>query len=68
MFTPMRITSSSEMRELDRIADQEYGLDATVLMENAGRAAAEILLERYPDAGKTTEILVFAGKKIRGAA
>jgi NAD(P)H-hydrate epimerase len=62
MFTPLRITSSSEMRELDRIADQEYGLDATVLMENAGRAAAEILLERYPDAGRSTEILVFAGK------
>jgi NAD(P)H-hydrate epimerase len=50
------------MRELDRIADQEFGLDASILMENAGRAAAQIIAEKYPHAGRTTEILVFAGK------
>ncbi len=59
---PMRITTSAEMRELDRIADQEYGLDAAILMENAGRAATQLLLEKYPHAGRTNEILVFAGK------
>lgn len=58
----LRICSSAEMRELDAIADREYGLDATLLMENAGRAVAQLVLERYPDAGKSTEILVFAGK------
>lgn len=62
MTHPLRICSSLEMRELDRLADKEYGIDATVLMENAGRAASQILLEKYPDAGKNTEILVFAGK------
>lgn len=50
------------MRELDRLADQEYGIDSTLLMENAGRAAAQIILEKYPDAGNSSEILVFAGK------
>jgi NAD(P)H-hydrate epimerase len=58
----MRICTSSEMRELDRVAEQEYGLDAAVLMENAGRAAAQIIAEKYPHAGRTTEILVVAGK------
>lgn len=58
----LRICSNTEMRELDRIADQEYGLDATLLMENAGRAASQVILERYPEAGRSTEILVFAGK------
>lgn len=58
----LRICSSTEMRELDRVAELEYGLDAVLLMENAGRAASQILLERYPDAGRTTEILIFAGK------
>lgn len=58
----LRICSSHEMRELDRIAEQDYGIDARLLMENAGRAAAQIILERYPQAGKGTEILVFAGK------
>jgi hydroxyethylthiazole kinase-like uncharacterized protein yjeF len=58
----MRICTAAEMRELDAIADREYGLDATILMENAGRAAAQIILERYPHAGRTSELLIFAGK------
>ena len=62
MPMPMRICTSHEMRELDRIAEQEYGIDATLLMENAGRAAAQILLEHFPHAGRTSEILIFAGK------
>lgn len=61
-FGMLRICSSAEMRELDRIAEQEYGIEAHILMENAGRAATQILLEKYPNAGKTTEVLVFAGK------
>ncbi len=60
--TPLRITTASEMRELDRISEQEYGIDAMLLMENAGRAATQILLEKLPHAGKEAEILVFAGK------
>lgn len=58
----LRICTAAEMRELDSVADREYGLDATILMENAGRAAAQILIERYPHAGRSTEVLVFAGK------
>jgi NAD(P)H-hydrate epimerase len=50
------------MREIDSIADSEYGLDAGVLMENAGRAAAQIILDRLPNVGLKGEILVFAGK------
>src|SRR5688572_23723177 len=57
-----RICSNQEMRELDRIAEQEYGITPEILMENAGRAAVTILFEYYPNAGKDTEILVFAGK------
>jgi hydroxyethylthiazole kinase-like uncharacterized protein yjeF len=58
----LRICTAAEMRELDSVADREYGLDATILMENAGRAASQILIERYPHAGRTSEVLVFAGK------
>lgn len=58
----LRICTAAEMRELDSVAEREYGLDATILMENAGRAAAQIMLERYPHAGRTTEVLIFAGK------
>ena len=58
----MRICGSLEMRELDRIAEADYLIDATLLMENAGRAATQILLEQFPEAGQKSEILVFAGK------
>jgi len=59
---PLRICTASEMQEIDRIAEQEYGIDAAILMENAGRAAAQAIIDRYPEAGRQTEILVFAGK------
>ena len=60
--SPMRICSSTEMRQLDLIAEKDFGIEANLLMENAGRAATQILLEKYPLAGRTTEILIFAGK------
>lgn len=62
MSIPMRICTSGEMRELDRVAESEYGIDADILMENAGRGAVQVLFEKYPEAGKSSEILVFAGK------
>ncbi|MCS7047498.1 MAG: NAD(P)H-hydrate epimerase, partial [Gemmataceae bacterium] len=36
--------SSAQVRELDRRAAADYGLTTAVLMENAGRGAAEVLL------------------------
>ncbi|MBC7386039.1 MAG: NAD(P)H-hydrate dehydratase [Cryobacterium sp.] len=57
----MRVTTSQEMREIDHIAEEEYGISPDMLMENAGRSASQILLENYPGAGTDTEILVFAG-------
>jgi hydroxyethylthiazole kinase-like uncharacterized protein yjeF len=63
MLAPaLRICSSQEMRTIDAIAESEYGIDASILMENAGRAAAQLILDRFPGAGKTSEVLVFAGK------
>jgi NAD(P)H-hydrate epimerase len=58
----VRVVGNQEMRALDEKAQREYHLDQQVLMENAGQTAARLLLEKYPHAGRTTEILVFAGK------
>src|SRR5690349_9388962 len=58
----MRICTSAEMRNIDLLADREFGLDAAILMENAGRAASQILFEKLPRAGLDSEILIFAGK------
>ena len=42
-MTDMLLTRE-EVRDLDRRAIEEYGVPGTVLMENAGRGTAELLL------------------------
>ena len=59
---PLRICTSAEMKHLDEIAEKEYQIRPQILMENAGRAAVQILFDPYPRAGREKEILVFAGK------
>ena len=41
--------SRAQVRELDRRAIDEFGVPGVVLMENAGRGAAELLLRLNPD-------------------
>ncbi|NDG83872.1 MAG: NAD(P)H-hydrate dehydratase [Proteobacteria bacterium] len=58
----LRICTNQEMRLLDKTAETEMGIGPVLLMENAGRAACEIIVREYPDAGIEGEIIVFAGK------
>lgn len=61
----MRLVTSSEMRELDRLTIQELGLPGAVLMENAGRGAARVFLEHFePPAG--AQVLVVCGRGNNG--
>ena len=39
----MKIALVEEMRRIDKLAEETYGMDALLLMENAGRAAADAL-------------------------
>jgi NAD(P)H-hydrate epimerase len=43
---------SPSIREADRIASEKLGVPGIVLMENAGRGAAETLLRKYPHCRK----------------
>jgi NAD(P)H-hydrate epimerase len=54
--------SRAEVRELDRRAIEEYGVPGVVLMENAGRGAAEILVSL----GVHGRVLVCCGKGNNG--
>ncbi|HEY1192284.1 MAG TPA: NAD(P)H-hydrate epimerase [Gemmata sp.] len=56
MFT----LSRSEVRELDRRAVEEFGVPGVVLMENAGRGAAELLMRLNPER-KATVVLCGPG-------
>src|SRR5690348_11013786 len=41
----MHIVTVDEMRDLEARAEREYGLTSHILMENAGKSAADILVE-----------------------
>jgi NAD(P)H-hydrate repair Nnr-like enzyme with NAD(P)H-hydrate epimerase domain len=41
----MHIVTVAQMRELEARAKHEYGLTSSILMENAGRSAVEILAQ-----------------------
>lgn len=46
----MKIVTSAEMREFDRVTSERYGIPSLTLMENAGTAVAEFALSAYPSA------------------
>jgi len=60
----MKITTVSEMREMDRTAVEKYAIPELILMENAGVAAFSVLEEKIGVAGK--RILVFCGSGNNG--
>jgi NAD(P)H-hydrate epimerase len=54
----MRPLTCAEIRELDRRAIQDFGLPGVVLMENAGRSAAELLVQL----GAAGRVVIVCGK------
>ncbi|TWT93187.1 NAD(P)H-hydrate epimerase [Stieleria varia] len=50
--------SREQVRSVDRIAIQEFGIRGVVLMENAGRGAAEVIHRLYPG----NRIVLLCGK------
>ncbi|HAK89301.1 MAG: hypothetical protein A2X55_07365 [Nitrospirae bacterium GWB2_47_37] len=45
----MKVVTSQEMREIDRITIKDYGIPSLVLMERAGLAVASKVRELYPE-------------------
>ncbi len=54
--------SRTEVRELDRRASEEFGVPSIILMENAGRSAAEVLLSL----GGGNRVVICCGKGNNG--
>src|SRR5713101_7023877 len=59
----MKIVTADEMREVDRLTSERFGIPALTLMENAGTAVAEFVMTRYPSAKR---IGVICGKGNNG--
>jgi ADP-dependent NAD(P)H-hydrate dehydratase / NAD(P)H-hydrate epimerase len=59
----MKITTAAEMREIDRVTTERYGVPSLTLMENAGTHVAEYVLRRY---ARAEHICVICGKGNNG--
>jgi len=59
----MKIVTADEMREIDRVTSGRFGVPSLTLMENAGTAVAEFVLEQYPSVKR---IDVICGKGNNG--
>jgi len=57
-----RYVTSEEMKEIDRVAQEEYGIPSTTLMESAGRVSAEEILKDF----KSGKAYIFSGKGNNG--
>jgi len=61
----MIIVTAEQMRELDRLTIQKHGVPSLTLMERAGEAIAQAILERFARNAKKG-VLVVAGKGNNG--
>src|SRR5580704_3061002 len=59
----MKIVTAAEMRDIDRVTSEHFGVPSLTLMENAGTAVAEFLLSQYPAAKR---VGVICGKGNNG--
>ena len=61
----MKVLTAAQMQEIDRLTINEIGLPGVVLMENAGRAVAREIIEKFSGPNHL-DALVFAGKGNNG--
>jgi ADP-dependent NAD(P)H-hydrate dehydratase / NAD(P)H-hydrate epimerase len=61
----MKILTAAEMREVDRLTTERYGIPSLALMENAGRSVAEFVRDRFPHLERR-RIAVLCGKGNNG--
>lgn len=59
----MKIVSAAEMREIDRVTSERFGVPSLTLMENAGTAVADFVTSQYASARR---IGVVCGKGNNG--
>jgi len=61
----MIVVTAEQMREMDRLTIQKYGVPSLALMERAGEAIAQAILKSFPRHAQKG-VLIVAGKGNNG--
>jgi len=61
----MFVVTAAEMRQLDRLTIDKYGVPSLKLMERAGKGVVDVILKNFPGAAKRG-VLVIVGKGNNG--
>ena len=61
-----KVLSAEEMREVDRLTTEKYGIPSLLLMENAAHAAARVITEKLGGSVKGKSFLILCGKGNNG--
>lgn len=56
-----KVLSAAEMREVDRLTTEKYGIPSILLMENAAHAAARVIAEKFDGSVDGLSVLVLCG-------
>lgn len=61
-----KVLTAAEMREVDRLTIEKYGIPSLLLMENAAHAAARIIAEKLSNSVADNDFLIVCGKGNNG--
>ena len=61
-----KIVTAEEMREIDRLTTERYGIPPLLLMENAAHAAGRVIVEKLGGSAEGKSVLILCGKGNNG--
>lgn len=61
-----KVLTAGEMREVDRLTTEKYGIPSIILMENAAHAVARVITEKLGGSVKGKSFLILCGKGNNG--
>lgn len=61
-----KVLTAAQMREVDRLTTERYGVPSLILMENAAHAVARVITEKLGGSVKGKSILILCGKGNNG--
>ena len=62
----LKVLTAAQMREVDRLTTERYGIPSIILMENAAHAVARVITEKLGGSVKGKSILILCGKGNNG--